>query len=73
MTAAGMVERSVSMRDRRVKLVSLTPKVWQVLAEHYGPSGRRVLKTAAALDPMQLQRMIDDLVHVSEAIRPSTP
>lgn len=72
LTAHDMVQRSPSPQDRRVKLVSLTPKVWRVLAQHYGPSGRRVLAGAAELDEPRLRSMIDALVRVSEAIHPST-
>lgn len=72
LTARGLVERTPSTQDRRVKLVSVTSKVWRVLAQHYGPSGRRVLEAASTLDDAQLRAMVDDLVRVSKAIRPTT-
>jgi len=72
LTAHGLVKRSPSTEDRRVKLVSLTPKVWQVLSKHYGPSGRRVLDAASELGDAEVRQMVRYIETVSHAIHPKT-
>ena len=51
LVAAGLVDRAPSLDDRRVKLVSLTGRVWAVLASFCRPAGERVLDVVARHGP----------------------
>lgn len=66
-----LVSRSESPDDRRVKLVSLTPAVWAVLAEHYRPFGERVLAGATALTPTDVEALVLYLGRLVSAIAPN--
>jgi DNA-binding MarR family transcriptional regulator len=70
LTRHELVERTSSDRDRRIKLVSLTPRVWRLLADHYGPGGRRVLAAANGLNADELDAMIGLLHRITDAIVP---
>lgn len=63
-----LVSRSESPDDRRVKLVTLTPRVWRMLAEHYRPLGLRVVSIADALDASQLDALTQHLGALTTAI-----
>lgn len=67
----GLVTRQLSLEDRRVKMISLTAKVWQALAEHYGPAGRRVLQFAEPLTTDEVDQLTAHLVRLARAIEPA--
>lgn len=72
LTAAGLVVRETSPTDRRVKLVNLIPKVWQVLGQHYRPAGQRVLGVADDMSAADVQRLTEILRAISDAISPAS-
>lgn len=68
LAAAGLVVRDPSPVDRRVKLVTLTPKVWQVLGRHYRPAGQRVLALTDTMSPTDVDRLAEHLSWITKAL-----
>ncbi|WP_206604323.1 MarR family winged helix-turn-helix transcriptional regulator [Arthrobacter pityocampae] len=68
LAAAGLVVRESSPVDRRVKLVTLTPKTWQVLGLHYRPAGQRVLALTETMPPTDVDRLTQHLSSITEAL-----
>ncbi|WP_197060559.1 MarR family winged helix-turn-helix transcriptional regulator [Arthrobacter sp. L77] len=68
LAAAGLVVRAPSPVDRRVKLVTLTPKVWQVLGQHYRPAGQRVLALTDTMSATDTDRLTGHLKAITAAL-----
>ncbi|RWR15828.1 MarR family transcriptional regulator [Microbacterium enclense] len=72
LTERRLIERSPSTEDRRVKLLSLTPAVWGVLAQHYRPGGERVIEAIASDFPEDAAAALaETLSAIAAAIHPS--
>lgn len=72
LTRENLVTRERSPHDRRVNLVTLTPKVWRILAQHYQPAGQRVLETTASLTPTDVDQLTRHLHLLARALSTDT-
>lgn len=70
LVAAGLVDRAASNDDRRVKLVSLTGRVWGVLAGFYRPAGERVLDVLATSEVADADELAAIMIAMAEGLEP---
>ncbi|MBG6226099.1 DNA-binding MarR family transcriptional regulator [Arthrobacter sp. CAN_A2] len=68
LAAAGLVVRAPSSADRRVNLVTLTAKTWQVLGQHYRPAGQRVLALTETMSVTDADRLTGHLKAITAAL-----